>query len=78
MILDTNKPQVNDIFWINNGDNTVHVIEKDNDLFAAIHFGDSRSPITERLFLSAEKSYAEQGFKIWIPDTIFTEDELLP
>lgn len=78
MILDTNKPQVNDIFWINNGDNTVHVIEKDNDLFAAIHSGDSRSPIAECLFLSAEKNYAEQGFKIWMPDTVFTDDELLP
>lgn len=78
MILDTNNPKVNDIFWINNGDNTVHVIEKDNDLFAAIHSGDSRSPITERLFLSTEKTYAEQGFKIWKPSIVLTDDELLP
>ncbi|MGC6768807.1 hypothetical protein [Enterococcus sp. LJL51] len=78
MILDTNKPKVNDIFWINNGDNTVHVIEKENNLFAAIYSGDSRSPVIECLFLSAEKSYAEQGFKIWKLDTILTDDELLP
>lgn len=58
MILDTNNPKVNDIFWINNGD--------------------SRSPITDCLFLSAEKNYAEQGFKIWEPDTVFLDDELLP
>lgn len=78
MILDTNYPLFNDVFWINQGDNTVHVIEKENNLFAAIHIGDSDSSIIENLSLSAEKTYAEQGFKIWIPDTIFTDDELLP
>lgn len=78
MILDTNHPRFNDVFWINNGDNVVHVIEKDNDLFATIHIGDSDSSIIESLSLSAKKTYAEQGFKIWIPDTVFTDDELLP
>lgn len=78
MILDTNNPKVNDIFWINNGDNTVHVVVKENALFAAIHSGDSHSSIAACLFLSTEKSYAEQGFKIWKPDTVFTDDELLP
>ncbi|OSH10529.1 hypothetical protein [Enterococcus faecalis] len=39
MILDTNNPQVNDIFWINNGDNTVHVVAKENALFAVIYSG---------------------------------------
>ncbi|MCB5953960.1 hypothetical protein [Enterococcus sp. CWB-B31] len=78
MILDTNKPKVNDIFWINNGDNTVHVIEKENNLFAAIHSGDSNSSIIEGLSLSAEKTYVEQGFKIWKPSIVLTDDELLP
>lgn len=78
MILDANHPRFNDVFWINNGDNVVRVIEKDNGLFAAIHNGDSDSSIIESLSLSAKKTYAEQGFKIWIPDTVFTDDELLP
>lgn len=78
MILDTNYPRFNDVFWINNGDNAVHVIEKKKNLFAAIHAGDSRSPIIECLFLSAEKTYAEQGFKIWLPYSLIMDDELLP
>ncbi|HBI1549255.1 TPA: hypothetical protein I0F87_RS00305 [Enterococcus faecalis] len=78
MILNTNYPRFNDVFWINQGDTTVHVIEKENILFAAIHNGDSDSSIIESLSLSAKKTYAEQGFKIWILDTVFTDDELLP
>ncbi|MCB5952368.1 hypothetical protein LI951_09855 [Enterococcus sp. BWT-B8] len=78
MIFDTNYPRFNDVFWINQGDNTVHVIEKENNLFAAIHAGDSDSSIIECLSLSAEKTYAEQGFKIWIPSIVLTDDELLP
>jgi hypothetical protein len=78
MILDTNYPRFNDIFWINNGDNAVHVIKKEKNLFAAIHAGDSDSSIIESLSLSAEKTYAEQGFKIWLPDSLIVDDELLP
>ena len=34
MILNTNYPRFDDVLWINQGDNTVHVIEKENNLFA--------------------------------------------
>lgn len=78
IVVDTSIPKADDVFWMNYGDNTVHVIEVNNRLIGEIHDGDSQSPITGFMTLNAEKTYAEQAIHIWAPETLTADEELYP